>query len=258
MSQTWLKTKLLLLTLLLAACSTQPRVPMTAAKQTFDAVSQPAADMRQRADAKLGTQWGEGVASNVTQVDLRRVTKEPEAVVSLQYAAKVGQGRALKELSLANGRIGMAVLDSNNRKMTLVQSAAGVALEGKNGERYQLRYQNHSNKTYAILATVDGLDVMNGQPGSFNSGGYVLPPYGSLTIEGFRKSDSEVAAFRFSTVNNAYVANTPAGNVANVGLIGTAVFELYDPKAKRQAVPPSQGSAFPNQPGYAPAPSYRD
>lgn len=257
MNSTWLKTKLLLLTLLLAACSAQPRAPISAAELSLsEAKPAPSAAMRATGSARLGTQWGEGMASRVTQVDLRRASAEPLTVLSVRYAARITAGRGLKELSLADGRIGMSIVDGKGAKMNVVAAADGLHLAGKKGERYELHYKNNSNNTYAILATVDGLDVMNGQPGSFNSGGYVLAPYGRLTIEGFRKSDSEVAAFRFSTVENAYAANTPAGDVANVGLIGTAVFELYDPAAKKQAAP--KGSAFPDQPGYAPAPQYRD
>lgn len=267
MSQTWLKAKLLFLALLLAACSSQSQMPraasqaaqanapMAALEQSRPSASKPVAP-RGREEAKLGTQWGEGLASNVTQVNLRRVSDRPVAVQELHYSATQAKGRALKELTLGDGRIGMTILDAQGRKMTLIQTAEGLRLAGKNGERYQLHYKNYSNNTYSILATVDGLDVLSGQPGSFNSGGYVLPPYGRLTIEGFRKSDAEVAVFRFSSVKNAYAANTPAGHVANVGLIGTAVFELYDPAAKRQASP--TGSAFPGQNGYAPAPNYRD
>lgn len=255
MSKIWWSTKWLFLAWLLGACSTQQRPPMVMAEPVAMAEMKAVSVNKPRAEAKLGTGWGEGVASNVTQVNLRRVSERPLALQEIQYGATVVQGRGLKELMLAEGRIGMAVLDDQGRKMTLTQSAQGIRLAGKNGARYQLHYQNHSNKTYAILATVDGLDVMNGQPGSFNSGGYVLRPYGRLTIEGFRKSDSEVAAFRFTTLNNAYVANTPAGDVVNAGLIGTAVFELYDPAAKAQ---PPKGKAFPAENGYAPAPQYRD
>lgn len=255
MSPIWLNIKLLFLALLLGACSTQLRAPMASAEQKVAPIMKPEAPSYDRAKAKLGTKWGEGVASNVTQVNLRRVSNKPLAVQEILYTASAVRGRELKELTLVDGRIGLSILDGNGRKLTLSEARNSVHLRGKNGERYQLHYQNYGPKTYAILATVDGLDVLNGQPGSFDSGGYVLPPYGRLVIEGFRKSDTEVAAFRFSSVDQAYVANTAAGNVANAGLIGTAVFELYDPSKKPT---PPKGSAFPAQDGYAPAPQYRD
>jgi hypothetical protein len=83
-----------------------------------------------------------------------------------------------------------------------------------------------------VIATVDGLDVLTGKPGSLRNGGYVLRPLESLTIEGFRKSQSEVAAFRFAAPGRAYAANTEAGDVRNIGVIGAALFELEEREAR--------------------------
>ena len=92
------------------------------------------------------------------------------------------------------------------------------------------------------------------------TGGYVLRPLQSLTIEGFRKSQNEVAAFRFSAPGRAYAANTEAGDVRNVGVIGAALFELEErdtPRRQRRGADPSQPSAFPADGAYAPPPRYR-
>ena len=47
-------------------------------------------------------------------------------------------------------------------------------------------------------------------------------PMDRLVIDGFRLSDSHVAAFRFGSVSESYAARTGRG--ANVGVIGFAVF----------------------------------
>ena len=70
--------------------------------------------------------------------------------------------------------------------------------------------------------TVDGLDVINGKPGTTESRGYVLLPFATLEIEGFRQSTSAVAAFRFASVSESYAAQT--GSARNVGVIGIALF----------------------------------
>jgi hypothetical protein len=128
------------------------------------------------------------------------------------------------------------------------------------GARYTLRFRNLSDRSYEVIATVDGLDVLTGKPGSLRNGGYVLRPQETLNIEGFRKSQSEVAAFRFATPGRAYAANTEAGDVRNIGVIGAALFELEQPQAprrpRRDATPP-QPSAFPADGAYAPPPRYR-
>ena len=42
------------------------------------------------------------------------------------------------------------------------------------------------------VATVDGLDVISGRTGSFENRGYVLLPWSSVEIDGFRQSRDEV------------------------------------------------------------------
>ena len=103
------------------------------------------------------------------------------------------------------------------------------------------------------MATVDGLDVLDGRPGSFAKRGYLVDANSSLEIDGFRRSTSAVAAFRFGSVKDSYAARTSGDR--NVGVIGIAVFREYnraygnridenrrrdnaDPFPNRFAVPP--------------------
>ena len=129
-------------------------------------------------------------------------------------------------------------------------------LKGEAGQAYRLVYRNNSSKTYEIVASVDGLDVINGSRASRTNGGYVLHPNQRLVIEGFRKNNNAVAAFIFSKPNDSYAANTPNGDVNNTGIIGTAVYELYDPNARKRPVSRDNDDldAFPADNGYAPAP----
>ena len=94
--------------------------------------------------------------------------------------------------------------------------------------------------------------MLSGRPGSYTNGGYVLYPGRTLTIEGFRKSRDEVAAFRFAAVPDSYVANSKYGDAANVGVIGVAVFaqKENDEEALRRNANPFPG----NDNGYAPPP----
>jgi hypothetical protein len=47
-------------------------------------------------------------------------------------------------------------------------------------------------------------------------------PYGTLEIDGFRRSEASVAAFRFGRVKDSYAARMGASR--NVGVIGVAFF----------------------------------
>ncbi|MBH9342957.1 hypothetical protein I5K76_14285 [Pseudomonas aeruginosa] len=213
------------------------------------------------ANQRLGTQWGEGVASPVTSVALRRGAEQPVDRRQVFYSARRFDGRALKELPLAKGRVGFAGLDEDGGKFDLVQHRSTLQLQGRDGQRYRLWLNNLGSATYEVVSTVDGLDVLNGQPGSLKNRGYVLEPGASLVIEGFRKSAREVAAFRFANPEDAYASNSAAGDSRNLGVIGGALFELDAPASGREA--PADGpQAFPaarqDNPGYAPPPRYRD
>ncbi len=264
----WNRLWLLVLTLLVAAGCSAP----SAEKQEAPAAAEAEAGLDNsvttdeksyqsaaKSSERLGTQWGVGIDSSVTTVDLRRVSNNPVEMMQINYSAARQSGRQVKEAMFANGRIGVSVLNDRNSKWSMTQNGKNFYLKGAKGERYQLLYRNYSNKTYEIVATVDGLDVINGSAGSINNAGYVLYPNSTLTIEGFRKSSSEVAAFRFAAAEDSYAANTAAGSIKNTGVIGTAVFELYDPK-KPVVTPkprPEQPKAFPaDEKGYAPAPVY--
>lgn len=96
-------------------------------------------------------------------------------------------------------------------------------LLGEPGLRYNIRVQNPTGQRVEAVVSVDGRDAMSGQPGDYvNQRGYVIPAYGSLLVEGFRRSMDEVAAFRFSSPAESYSARM--GTPQNVGVIGVAFF----------------------------------
>jgi hypothetical protein len=69
---------------------------------------------------------------------------------------------------------------------------------------------------------VDGVNIVTGQTAGWNQGGYVLSPWQSYEITGWRKSSREVAAFEFTSLPDSYAART--GRPVDVGVIGVAVF----------------------------------
>lgn len=94
---------------------------------------------------------------------------------------------------------------------------------GHTGERYVLRVRNHTGRRVEAVLTVDGRDVIDGKPGDFrNKRGYLIPAWGQVDIDGWRLSQSQAAAFRFSSVADSYAARM--GNAREVGVIGVAIF----------------------------------
>ena len=250
---------------LLAACSQMPQAPRN---ESVALSATPSAAVA--APARLGTQWGEGIESKTRTVDAKRLSAQPDEVASLGYneAATVlreagNNPERRLNLQLAQGDVEWSVLDENGRPLPMQRarrSSDMFRIAGIEGARYTLRFRNLSDRAYEVIATVDGLDVLNGKPGSLRNGGYVLQPQQVLDIAGFRKSQSEVAAFRFAAPGRAYAANTEAGDVRNIGVIGAALFELELPEAPRRPrrnAAPTQPSAFPADDAYAPPPRYR-
>ncbi len=96
-------------------------------------------------------------------------------------------------------------------------------VQGDAGERYIIRITNPTANRVEAVVSVDGLDVVDGEPGDLRKRGYVVPPYGETRIEGFRTSHEDVATFRFSSVSDSYAGKK--GKARNVGVIAVAIFE---------------------------------
>ncbi|WAU74292.1 hypothetical protein [Acinetobacter sp. TR11] len=209
-----------ILCLFLAACS----------KKESEIVTEQNAQVA--ADEKLGTKWGDEVTSHVTEVNLTRLSEQPIAESQVRYANKQYQGKMVNSISLAAGKISFSVVNDNNQELPLYRDGQNYYLSGKNGQSYQLKYENHTDNTYEVVASVDGMDVLNGSTASRNNSGYVLHPHSAIQIEGFRKSDSAVASFTFSQPEDAYAANSDHGSIQNTGIIGTAIYQLESPDSK--------------------------
>jgi hypothetical protein len=99
---------------------------------------------------------------------------------------------------------------------------------GREGHRYAIRVTNRTAARIEVVVTVDGLDVVDGRAGDYaTKRGYVLDPWQSHDIEGFRLDLGRVATFRFAPVHRSYAAQT--GDDRNVGVIGVAVFRESRP-----------------------------
>ena len=234
-----LSSALFALTLLMG-CSTAPRMQDSTQERSVQTASQ---------SERLGTKWGDEVNSRVRTVDLRRTSSQPVEQMQVYYADKDYRGRTLNSMSLLAGKIDFSVA-ADYGPLPIFRDSGNYYVRGQVGQAYRLVYQNHSSNTYEIVASVDGLNVIDGSKASRSGKGYVLNPQDSLTIEGFRKSQNAVASFIFSKPDDAYAANTDAGSINNTGVIGTVIYELYDPSRSQ----PLQPQAFPADKRYAQPP----
>ena len=96
-------------------------------------------------------------------------------------------------------------------------------IEGVPGHEYAVRIRNTTGGRLLVVTSVDGVNVISGDTASPAQSGYVLEPYGSVEIAGWRKSLTRTAAFYFTDLGDSYAART--GRPQNVGVIGVAVFQ---------------------------------
>ena len=216
--------------------------------------------------AGLGTEWGENRDSSVHSVAFDRASPDvPFALATVRYndrdgfralaGGRGGQERAAG-VTLGGGAVSVVVQDASGDSLEAVRKNGQLFVVGRAGERYSLRLRNNTRRRFEAVATVDGLDVMDGTRGSFEHRGYVLPPSGEVVIDGFRKNENEVAAFRFASVADSYAAQT--GEARDVGVIGVAFFREIGDDSENDDALRRTANPFPDQNRFAHPPPGRD
>jgi hypothetical protein len=152
----------------------------------------------------------------------------------------------------AGNLLDLAVVDRDTgRTLTTYRDHGKLYVAGTPGHRYSVRLINRTGGRVLTVLSVDGVNAVTGQTASPDQSGYVLDPWESTDIAGWRKSNDEIAEFNFTALPDSYAART--GRPANVGVIGVAVFtervpvwrERDDEIARREAPPtPSSNEGF--------------
>ncbi|HZT62099.1 MAG TPA: hypothetical protein VFA36_03110, partial [Burkholderiales bacterium] len=128
----------------------------------------------------------------------------------------------------AGSLVDLAVVDRTTGERIPVYSHRGrLYVPGTPGQKYSLLVTNKTGARVLTVASVDGVNVITGETAAPSQSGYVLGSWGSVSIAGWRKSMSEVAAFFFTPLPDSYAARTD--RPGNVGVIGVAVFREYQP-----------------------------
>ncbi len=103
-------------------------------------------------------------------------------------------------------------------------------LEARTGSRYEVRIASRSSERIGVRLTVDGLNAVSGErdpapwwgtrrPGRM----YILDPWGSTVVRGWRTSLDEVRRFTFVEEESSYAARSGKAN-EKMGWIEVAVF----------------------------------
>lgn len=158
------------------------------------------------------------------KTSLRRRTVLAAVAAALGLAA-VGSSEAA-----GPALVDLQVIDRETGQPARVWRHAGrLYVAGRPGALYSLRVTNNTPGRVLAVMSVDGVNILTGQPAGYGQRGYVFGPYETYDVSGWRKSDSQIAAFTFAPLSRSYAART--GRPNDVGVIGVAVFEerVYAP-----------------------------
>ncbi|MES2950384.1 MAG: hypothetical protein V4858_17715 [Pseudomonadota bacterium] len=138
----------------------------------------------------------------------------------------------------AVGRLAdVTVVDRNTGATLPVYYAKGEYwVAGAPGARYAIAIRNKMGERVMAVTSVDGINVLNGATASWGQTGYVFGAYYNYQITGWRKSNSEVAAFEFAAAGDSYAERT--GRPHQVGVIGVALFKERVPEPIAIPTPP--------------------
>ena len=132
-------------------------------------------------------------------------------------------GTTLTLPHLRSGLIQVDVYDrANGAALPVYQKDGRHYIVGTPGHEYAVRIRNCSEGRVLVVTSVDGVNIISGETASPAQSGYVLDPWGSVEIKGWRKNLQRTAAFYFTEHQNSYASRT--GRPDNVGVIGVAVF----------------------------------
>lgn len=207
----------------------------------------------------LGTTAGSEKFSWLQRANLFRKSTAPDAVDSFHYNDETGAKAMAQVLGGNTSRHnGLFAAAGERLKVGLVrygnayphyESGGRRIVVGDEGSHYEVRLENRSKKRLEVVLSVDGLNVLSSKPASPAQHGFVLEPKQTYDVDGFRKDSNTVRTFQFGSV--AASQATKKGSASNVGVIGLAVFEEDEARAKaelvREQMARNNATAFPGR-----------
>lgn len=122
-----------------------------------------------------------------------------------------------------------------------------IFIEAKEGSEYAIEIKNNSWEKILAVVSVDGLNVVDGDPADDNGTGYILDKYSAQKLYGFQYSKEKVAAFKFGAfgavkidpatgkpeidpstgkeIPLGYAASKGDGAEKNAGVIGVRIWD---------------------------------
>jgi hypothetical protein len=121
-----------------------------------------------------------------------------------------------------------------------VDGSGRYYVEARPGARYSIRLDNRAQERLGVLVLVDGLNAISGEREAIPASGrpgrmYVLDPWDTAVVQGWRTSLSDVRRFTFVDERSSYAARSGKAN-SKMGWIEVAVYREV-PWASRRPAP---------------------
>jgi hypothetical protein len=141
--------------------------------------------------------------------------------------------RGSRWTDVAQGRLVDVQVQVEGRVTPLYRSPRGDArlyFQAVEGRRYAIRITNQTGQRVGVLLAVDGLNVIDGRHStqSRHEPMYVLDPWESTVIRGWRSSLREVHQFVFVDEERSYAERSGRGN-SDLGWIRVTTFRESNP-----------------------------
>src|SRR5437868_1592504 len=122
------------------------------------------------------------------------------AVMAMAMAGLAGAAQAY----VAPDPVDLSVVDRESGQVLRIWRHHGRQfVAGRPGARYSLRVTNRTAGRVLVVLSVDGVNILTGETADYGQRGYVFSPYESYDLSGWRKSDTEIAAFTFAPLSQS-------------------------------------------------------
>jgi len=153
----------------------------------------------------------------------------PNRRLFLSLAAAAAATACTSPAFAVGGLVSLDLVDRSRGETLPTYAHRGASwVAGRPGSRYAVRLTNRSGGRVLVVLSVDGVNAVSGETAAPGQTGYVLEPWQTTEITGWRKSLTEAAAFYFTALPDSYAARTDRPD--NVGVIGLAVFRERAPE----------------------------
>jgi hypothetical protein len=126
----------------------------------------------------------------------------------------------------------MFTIQVNDKPIKQYAHEGRTFVEARKDNQYFIKLKNDSSSKVLAVCSVDGVNVITGDPATDDGAGYIINGYSSIEVKGFRTSNEEVHPFIFSDKDKSYAAKSEQmeHNSTSCGVIGVKFFaEKYYP-----------------------------